>query len=84
MPGWSNCLVELVEADNTISGLIPLDRLSEFQPFETSPWSEAPGLRREDVEGCLRTGRLEAVPYSSNERPSSKDWNRERHAARIA
>lgn len=82
--GGESGLCELQEVDDEIIGTLPLDRLSEFRPLETSPWSEAEGICHTDVRLALDAGNLETEPYSSSSQPGAGCWTKEKHAARIA
>lgn len=81
--GGDAALVEMHFTDDRIGGPVPIERLTRlFDPFAEPPWYDGQDVTREGVTRALKSGRRETTPYSAER--FGKDWDAERHEARIA
>lgn len=82
--GVANLIEFHPDSEDRLIGNVPLDRLTEFNPFLKSPWHDGKGVTLNGVKSALETFQFESEPYSAEFAIHKRSWGRAKHEARIA
>ena len=82
--GAEHLVVFHPDKEDRLIGELPLERLSDFNPFDNVPWHDADGFSMEGVQRALEEETFVTEPYSAEFAVHKRNWGAKRHEARVA